>query len=103
MRRFAALVSFIVFAQPTFAADDGAPGTKPQFQVTGLSAPESVLHDAQADVYLVSNINGSPFAKDDNGFISRLSPSGEVMELKWIDGSRRDVELNAPKGLALLG
>jgi hypothetical protein len=50
----------------------------------GLSTPESVLHDAVADVYLVSNINGSPLGKDGNGFISRLAPDGSLLELKWI-------------------
>jgi hypothetical protein len=69
----------------------------------GFATPESVLHDATADVYLVSNINGSPLAKDDNGFISRLAPDGSVLELKWIDGAAPDVTLHAPKGTALKG
>lgn len=68
-----------------------------------FSTPESVLHDEQADVYLVSNINGEPAAKDGNGFISRLSPSGEIEELKWIDGEAEGVDLHAPKGMALSG
>ena len=66
----------------------------------GLATPESVLHDRTADVYLVSNVNGAPVDKDDNGFISRLSPHGSVVELKWIDGADEDVTLNAPKGMA---
>ncbi len=69
----------------------------------GLATPESVIHDATADVYLVSNVNGAPVDPDDNGFISRLSPSGEVLELKWIDGADDDVTLNAPKGMAIQG
>lgn len=68
----------------------------------GFSTPESVLHDTAADVYLVSNINGSAVAEDDNGFVSRLSPDGKVIELKWIDGADSAVVLNAPKGMALL-
>lgn len=67
----------------------------------GFSTPESVLHDPGADVYLVSNINGGPLDKDGNGFISRLSPEGEVLELKWIDGEAEGVTLHAPKGMAL--
>lgn len=66
----------------------------------GFATPESVLHDTEADVYLVSNINGSPTDADGNGFISRVSPEGEVLELKWIDGEDDGVELNAPKGMA---
>jgi hypothetical protein len=69
----------------------------------GLATPESVLHDRTADVYLVSNINGAPVDKDDNGFISRVSPHGDVLELKWIDGAAEDVTLNAPKGMAIQG
>jgi sugar lactone lactonase YvrE len=68
-----------------------------------LSAPETALWDDQADVYLVSNINGPMTVKDDNGFISRISPSGEIMELRWIDGAREDVELHAPKGMIFVG
>jgi hypothetical protein len=67
----------------------------------GFATPESMLHDAAADVYLVSNINGQPLDKDDNGFISRVSPAGEVAALKWIDGAAAEVTLNAPKGLAI--
>lgn len=69
----------------------------------GLQTPESVLHDDQADVYLVSNINGQPAEKDDNGFIARVRPDGTVEELRWIDGAADGVTLHAPKGLALHG
>ena len=69
----------------------------------GFATPESVLHDTAADLYLVSNINGSPLEKDDNGFISRVSPEGQVVALKWIDGAAEGVTLNAPKGMAISG
>lgn len=69
----------------------------------GFMTPESVLHDPDADVYLVSNIQGDPFEKDDNGFISRVSPDGVVLELRWIDGAKENVDLDAPKGMAILG
>ena len=69
----------------------------------GFATPESVLHDEIADVYLVSNINGHPLQPDGNGFISRLSPTGEVLDLKWIDGEAEGVALNAPKGMAIVG
>jgi len=69
----------------------------------GFATPESVLHDEVADVYLVSNINGHPLQPDGNGFISRLSPMGEVLDLKWIDGEAEGVVLNAPKGMAIVG
>lgn len=69
----------------------------------GFKTPESVLHDRKADVYLVSNINGSPLEADGNGFISRLAPSGEVLALKWIDGEADGVILHSPKGMTLSG
>ncbi len=70
---------------------------------TGLSTPESVLHDVDRDVYLVSNIDGSPFERDDSAFISRLSPGGTIEALKWIDSAAEGVTLNAPKGMAIAG
>jgi sugar lactone lactonase YvrE len=69
--------------------------------VEGFLGPESVLHDTVQDIYFVSNINGSPVAKDNNGFISRVRPDGAVENLKFIEGGRTGVTLHAPKGLAL--
>ena len=68
-----------------------------------FATPESVLHDEEADVYLVSNIGGNPLGPDDDGFISRVSPDGTVDSLRWIDGARGDFTLNAPKGMAIHG
>jgi sugar lactone lactonase YvrE len=69
----------------------------------GFMTPESVVHDSVADVYLVSNINGSPTGEDDNGFISRVTPDGQVENLKWINGEDPTFTLDAPKGLAISG
>ncbi|MDC0721747.1 hypothetical protein [Nannocystis bainbridge] len=71
--------------------------------VEGLSVPESILHDVAADVYLISNINGTPTATDDNGFISRVLPDGTVDQLAFIDGADPEVTLDAPKGMAIVG
>jgi hypothetical protein len=76
------------------------------FRIVGFRTPRSVLHDPEADVYLVSNVNGDPAAADDddNGFISRVSPDGKVLDLKWIDGAANDdVVLSAPMGMAISG
>jgi sugar lactone lactonase YvrE len=85
-------------AAPTPGWDGASPHTITE---AGFATPESVLYHAEADVYLVSNINGSPFETDGNGFISRVSPDGKVTELKWIDGARDNVQLDAPKGMAI--
>lgn len=69
----------------------------------GFRTPESALYDAEADVYLVSNINGGEVAADGNGFISRVDPVGRVVDLKWIDGAKPDQALDAPKGMAFVG
>src|SRR5437016_8282325 len=71
--------------------------------VVGFLTPESVLDDSAQDIYFVSNINGGPLTKDNNGFISRLRPDGAIEVLKFIEGGRGGVTLNAPKGLAVLG
>src|SRR5580692_10241735 len=68
---------------------------------TGLSTPESVLYDADADRYLVSNINGKPDGKDNNGFIAVLAPDGTTTTPKWIEGGKDKVKLDAPKGLGI--
>src|SRR5213082_1308622 len=80
-----------------------SPGATKLTVVEGFLTPESVLHDSVQDIYFVSNINGSPMARDNNGFISRVRPDGAVENLKFIEGGRSGVTLNAPKGLALEG
>ncbi|MEW6432053.1 MAG: SMP-30/gluconolactonase/LRE family protein [Myxococcota bacterium] len=68
----------------------------------GLATPESVLYDAETDTYLVSNINGAPTDKDNNGYIAEFSPDGAVVKAKLIAGGENGVTLNAPKGMALV-
>src|SRR5690606_25123812 len=91
----------------TTPSEDGAPtpeppAAKPVVRYEGLSTPESVIHDEAQDRYLVSNINGSPLEKDNNGFISELTPDGSVKNLRFIAGGQNKVTLNAPKGLLLV-
>jgi len=81
--------------------DSTAPGRAAT--ATGFKTPESVRYDSAGDVFYVSNINGSPLAKDNNGFISRMKPDGTIDSLQLIAGGRDGVTLNAPKGLALIG
>lgn len=72
-------------------------------QAVGFQSPESVLYDPTTDLYLVSNIQGDPLERDGNGFISRITPEGALAELKWIDGTTTGVELDAPKGMVIVG
>jgi hypothetical protein len=68
----------------------------------GFMSPGAVLADTIGDVYLVSNINGTAGEQDGNGFISRLSPEGEVLDLQWI-APAGERALNSPQGMALRG
>ena len=69
----------------------------------GLQQPESVLHDSVADVYLVSSLDGTPLDRDNNGFISRVSPDGRMLQARWIAGGQNGVTLHAPKGSGIRG
>lgn len=97
------LVAASVFAQGKDAGVAAKPA-RPTAAVTfkeGIATPESVLYDAETDTYLVSNINGAPLDKDNNGYIAELNPDGSVVKAKLIEGGQNKVTLNAPKGSAL--
>jgi len=64
---------------------------------TLLKTPESVIFDKKREVIYVSNVNQNPWEKDGNGFISKISKSGEILKLEWITG------FNGPKGMAIVG
>jgi hypothetical protein len=71
--------------------------------ITRLRGPESALHDPQQDVYLITNLNGGLQTIDNNGFITRVDPGTMHVQLKWIEGGRDGVRLDAPKGMAIVG
>lgn len=108
------LLAAAAFALAACAKPDSAPADSaavapdpnaPRFVAsTGLSTPESVLWDATRGVWYVSNINGKPPQKDDNGYIVRLGANGETLDsLPFINGADDDITLHAPKGMALQG
>lgn len=72
-------------------------------QITGLQSPNSFVGDPSGKEYFISNINGEPQARDNNGFITKLNAQGKVTDLKFIQGGVADVLLHAPKGMALIG
>jgi sugar lactone lactonase YvrE len=75
-------------------------------ETVGFNVPESVRYDAELDVYYVSNINGNPSLRDNNGFIARVrADSTSVMTILVEGGKGRNtgMRLNAPKGMALRG
>ncbi|MDL1889022.1 hypothetical protein FBQ96_05480, partial [Nitrospirales bacterium NOB] len=71
-------------------------------QVSGLESPHSFLADPASNSYFISNINGEPEARDNNGFITKLSDDGRITAFKFIEGGRGDVTLHAPKGMTVV-
>lgn len=65
------------------------------WELTGFENPESVVLDTKNNILYVSNVNGAPTDKDGNGYISKVSLEGKIIQQKWIIG------LNAPKGLVI--
>jgi sugar lactone lactonase YvrE len=60
-----------------------------------FATPESVLFYEKNNVLFVSNVNGQPAEKDNNGFITKMSTDGKIIQLKWAQG------LSAPKGMGI--
>jgi sugar lactone lactonase YvrE len=63
--------------------------------IEGLAAPEAVVYDAAADVYLISNL-GDPFSDALDGFVLRYDPDSGTTT-RFIDG------LISPSGMTILG
>jgi sugar lactone lactonase YvrE len=72
-------------------------------ETANLQGPESARYDRDLDVWFVSNVNGAPTGKDNDGYISRLRPDGTPYNVKFIEGGKKGITLNAPKGLAISG
>ena len=64
---------------------------------TLLMTPESAFYDKARDIIYVSDMNNEPRMKDNNGFISKVSTDGKIIDLHWVEG------LSSPKGLAVTG
>lgn len=60
-----------------------------------FDVPESVCYYPEDHILFVANIVGKPTVKDGEGFISKLSMNGEIVELEWFKG------LDAPKGMGI--
>lgn len=78
-------------------SDATAPAARPELEqiwvTEGFSSPEGVA--VADDVVFISNVAGEGNEKDGEGWISRLSLGGEILDDKWLEG------LNAPKGMAI--
>jgi DNA-binding beta-propeller fold protein YncE len=86
MKRVIAFVTGLVIAGSALAQDS-----------TGFTSPESVISDGQ---YLyVTNLGKAqgPTGKDGDGYISKVSLDGKIIEKSFVD-----TKLNAPKGTAII-
>ena len=75
-------------------------GAQPPAEVTGFEFPESVYWDGADGAFYVSNFGGTklnPTAREDDGYLSKLSDEGEVEAAKWVTG------LRSPKGIRRAG
>src|SRR6185503_6676804 len=84
-------------------ASASAPSSAKVDETAGMKTPESVRYDSDLDVYYVSNINGNPSQKDNNGFIARVRADSTSVVTMLAEGGKNGVRLNAPKGMALRG
>lgn len=83
----------------------GAPATKTPSQeawpsvwrLTGFDSPESVAVGEDGRTLYVANVGGEGEIHDGNGFISRVSAGGRMLERQWVTG------LDAPKGAIVSG
>ena len=93
----------LILSTSLVAADDNkktevqkkGPSFKVVWKISeGLKAPESIYHDADSGFLFLSQIGeGGGAGKDGDGWISKISVDGKMIENKWVTG------FNAPKGL----
>lgn len=105
----AAVLAACSTSKPDRAAPDTVASTRPDSSrplasPAGFSQPEAVRYDPDQDIYFVGNWGtGSTEAKDNNGYISRMSPDGKVEQPKFIAGGTNGATLNAPRGMTIVG
>lgn len=81
--------------EPPSAVAPRTPSLEQVWRVGGLANPESVAPSQDGAFLYVTNVNGEGDAHDDNGFISLVSISGELLQREFATG------LDGPKGIAL--
>ena len=97
MLRFFAFPAFAMIAAcaATLARVAAVPELEPLWVADSFAAPESVVVAPDGN-YLVSNVGiDDGDAKNGDGFISKMSPEGKVIDRYWA------AKINGPKGLAI--
>ena len=97
MLRYLALPTFLLAAACASAPAEtlAVPALEPLWVAEGFQGPEGAVQ-APDGSYYISNVFGDSGAKDGNGYISKLSTGGVIVERYW------SAKLDAPKGMAIL-
>lgn len=95
MKKKLKFIYFMLFVSVISFAQNNLPKLEKGWELGGFDTPESVTYDSKNKVLYVSNVNGELGAKDGNGYISKVSIDGKIIEQKWITG------LNGPKGITI--
>jgi sugar lactone lactonase YvrE len=69
----------------------------PVWTIGGLAQPESVALGKDGRTLYIANVGGEGEVHDGNGYISRATTAGRLVEKNWVTG------LDAPKGAAVVG
>lgn len=85
---YVVLTCLLVACGKTTEVESAVDSNSASISVEGLSGPESVRYDIELDLYFVSNFNDEP-AGDANGFVSKVSADGEILELRFMVGTER--------------
>ena len=85
------------------SAGSTGPTATPVATVDSLDGPEGARWDPELKLWFISNVNGGPSGKDNNGYITRLTSTGAMDSLKFVAGGRNKVTLHAPKGMVIVG
>ena len=97
MLRYLALPTFLLAAACASAPAEtlAVPALEPLWVAEGFQGPEGAAMAADGSYY-ISNVFGDSGTKDGNGYISKLSSGGVIVERYW------SAKLDAPKGMAIL-
>lgn len=79
------------------AAPAAAQSLTELWRTSGFAMPESVSYDPGTDALYVTNINSPDMSANGEGYITKLSPDGTIVEERFATG------LNAPKGTFVAG
>lgn len=89
------LTHILVTIYLTISLPAQASELKLKWQIENFDQPESVVINPKQNALYVSNINGQPNELNGQGYISKISTKGKILDKYWLKN------LNAPKGMAI--